>query len=45
MHSFHFSNLLPPLDRLHSHLNQPILGLAFREIADALDGLLSVVLR
>lgn len=36
--------LLPPLDRLHGHLHQPILGLAVGEIADALDGFLGVVL-
>lgn len=45
MGSFHFSVLLPPLNRLHSHLNQPVLGLAVGEIADALDSLLGVVLR
>lgn len=38
------SCLLPPLDRLHSHLHQPVLGFAIGEIADALDGLLGVVL-
>lgn len=37
--------LLPPLDRLHSHLDQSILGFAFGEIANALDGLLGIVLR
>lgn len=42
---FHLSSLLPPLDGLHSHLQQTILGLAIGEIAKALDGLLGVVLR
>lgn len=41
----HLLNLLPPLDRLHSHLHQTILGFAVGEIADALDGLFGVVLR
>lgn len=41
----HLLGLPPPLDSLHSHLHQTVLGLAVGEIADALDGLLGVVLR
>lgn len=35
--------LLAPLDCLDSHLHEPVLGLALREFADALDSLFRVI--